>query len=124
MDIKDAYIVLDEIMDTGGLTDKMRDAVKDLKDSLDARYGELDRYKEQYDGEKAEWEKERESLINNYNELDQRFRDAKDRWLERMLTPSEALRAHEKDAKSGDIENMEEQKEKEIKFYTQEEVIK
>ena len=124
MDIKDAYVILDEIMDTGEMTDKMKEAVKQLKDSLDERWGELDRYKEQYDGERAAWDKERSEWEERYNNLEKNFRDVKDRYLDRLLTPSEALKEHRVDAESGDLENMETQKEKEIKFFETEEILK
>lgn len=66
------YDLLRRIMETGGLTEKMSDEFKKIKDDFDEREGMLQKYGETYDGEDEYYDynpRDVEDWERRYNDL-------------------------------------------------------
>lgn len=110
--------ILRRIFETGGLTPDMESDLTRLKDDFDEREGMLRRYGEVYDGEDREeyeylpietdWERK-------YNEMDSRYHELQNRYVERFMGKSKNTLEEEdrsfKDKLDDDTDILEEEEE-------------
>lgn len=84
---EEVYDLMRKIADTGGLTEDMEKDLERLKAEFDERDGELRRYRERYDGEKASPDERREDERverSEYEKLKADYDGLRTRYLDRF----------------------------------------
>lgn len=114
--------LLDKILNDERLTDVMKEDLRKLKDSYNEQKGAED----ESEKEIGDWEKlvnERDEAIRERDEAIEKFKDVKEKYIRRIITPEKALELHEKDYKDGDFEDIPKEIEKED-IFKEEEILK
>lgn len=115
--------LLDKILSDERLTDDMKEDLRKLKDSYNEQKGAEDEVKEH---DIDEWEKLVNERDNAYKERDEamnKFKDIKEKYIRRIITPEKAMELHEKDYNNGDFEDISSETKKE-EIFEEEEIIK
>ena len=114
--------LLEKILSDENLTEAMKADLQKLKDSYNEQKGAEDEPEKEID----EWEelvKARDEAIKQRDEAMQKFRDVKEKYIRRIITPKKALSLHEEDYKNNDFEDIEKETKKED-IFKEEEIIK
>lgn len=114
--------LLDKILNDERLTDDMKEDLRKLKDS----YNEQKGAKGEPEKEIGDWEKlvnERDEAIRERDEAIEKFKDVKEKYIRRIITPEKDLELHEKDYKDGDFEDIPKEIKKED-IFKEEEILK
>lgn len=114
--------LIDKILNDERLTDDMKEDLRKLKDSYNEQKGAED----EPEKEIGDWEKlvsERDEAIRERDEAIEKFKDVKEKYIRRIITPEKALELHEKDYESGDFDNIPEKSKKED-IFKEEEILK
>lgn len=114
--------LIDKILNDERLTDDMKEDLRKLKDS----YNEEKGAEGEPEKEIGDWEKlvsERDEAIRERDEAIEKFKDVKEKYIRRIITPEKALELHEKDYEYGDFDNIPEKIKKED-IFKEEEILK
>lgn len=114
--------LLEKILSDENLTEAMKADLQKLKDSYNEQKGAEDEPEKEID----EWEelvKARDEAIKQRDEAMQKFRDVKEKYIRRIITPEKAISLHEEDYKNSDFEDIEKETKKED-IFKEEEIIK
>ena len=118
---------LDKILSDERLTNDMKEDLRKLKDSYNEQKGaEDEKGEEEKEHEVDEWEKLVNERDNAYKERDEamsKFKDIKEKYIRRIITPEKAMEMHEKDYNSNDFEDIADKTKKE-EIFEEEEIIK
>lgn len=112
---KEEKALLDKILNDERLTDDMKEDLRKLKDS----YNEQKGAEGEPEKEIGDWENlvnERDEAIRERDEAIEKFKDVKEKYIRRIITPEKALELHEKDYKDGDFEDIPKETKKEDIF--------
>lgn len=119
--------LLDKILSDERLTDDMKEDLRKLKDSYNEQKGAEDEKAEEVkEHDIDEWEKLVNERDNAYKERDEaisKFKDIKEKYIRRIITPENAMELHEKDYNNGDFEDISSETKKE-EIFEEEEIIK
>ena len=119
--------LLDKILSDERLTDDMKEDLRKLKDSYNEQKGAEDEKAEEVkEHDIDEWEKLVNERDNAYKERDEaisKFKDIKEKYIRRIITPGKAMELHGKDYNNGDFEDISSETKKE-EIFEEEEIIK
>lgn len=119
--------LLDKILSDERLTDDMKEDLRKLKDSYNEQKGAEDEKSEEVkEHDVDEWEQLVNERDNAYKERDEaisKFKDIKEKYIRRIITPEKAMEMHEKDYNSDDFEDIPGKTKKE-EIFEEEEIVK
>lgn len=119
--------LLDKILSDERLMDDMKEDLRKLKESYNEQKGAEDEKSEEVkEHDVDEWEQLVNERDNAYKERDEaisKFKDIKEKYIRRIITPEKAMEMHEKDYNSDDFEDIPGKTKKE-EIFEEEEIVK
>lgn len=119
--------LLDKILSDERLSDDMKEDLRKLKDSYNEQKGAEDEKSEEVkEHDVDEWEQLVNERDNAYKERDEaisKFKDIKEKYIRRIITPEKTMEMHEKDYNSDDFEDIPGKTKKE-EIFEEEEIVK
>ena len=119
--------LLDKILSDERLTNDMKEDLRKLKETYNEQKGAEDEKGEEVkEHDVDEWERLVNERDNAYRERDEaigKFKDIKEKYIRRIITPEKAMELHEKDYNSNDFEDIADKTKKE-EIFEEEEIIK